>query len=355
MSTTVQAGDVAIDYSYARPFPDRIVAAGVQLVVRYISPNRAHPKNLTLAERDALHRAGLGILLVWENAVTDPLQGAPLGAAHGTMARNYVQYLGYPPDLEILVAVDFNVQASQVPTVVAHLNAFRGSSGWPQGTYGKDSIVTIAANAGLSTLGWQTVAWSQGRISPHAHVLQHARPVHPSVPPLGAVDDNTVLRPFKVWSTVPDPAPPPQPPPEDDMTRALFNCKDAGTLLWAEIDAGGAALQVWWTGYGDDPNVKEAIRLHTSAPGLVTADIAIANLAGTYFRGTLPATLKPEYFANAAELRTQLALLALLSAPPTAVDQQARDDALAAHTAVAHTAAELVRFETAIAATVPRP
>lgn len=207
-------GDIAIDYSFARPSPQAIAAAGVRLVVRYISPTRSNKKNLTVAERDALLAAGLSILLVWENSTTDPLHGHQLGVVHGSQARNFATDLGYPVDMPIIVACDFDVQAAQLPVVLLYLAGFKEGSRWAQGAYGKDLLITAAHDAGVSTLGWQTVAWSGGRKSPHADCLQHAKPTHPSVPPLGAVDDNTVLRQFRAWSLAPDPQP--QPPQEDD-------------------------------------------------------------------------------------------------------------------------------------------
>jgi hypothetical protein len=202
-------GDIAIDYSSARPDPAAIVAAGVRLVVRYMSPRRTNPKNITAAERDALLAAGLSILLVWEAVTTDPLQGAPLGAIHGIQAGAFALDLGYPADLPIIVAVDFGVSSAQMPAVLAYLGAFQAASGYPQGAYGSDTLVTAAYNAVVSTLGWQTRAWSQGRLSPHADVRQEIGFVHPAVAALGSVDDNTVLRPFTAWSTsMPSPTEP---------------------------------------------------------------------------------------------------------------------------------------------------
>lgn len=207
----LQPGDIALDYSFSRPSVPAMVAAGVRLVVRYISSNRGNPKNLSLAERDAILGGGLALLLVWEQSAADPAQGALTGAKHGSAAASYAHDLGYPTDIPIIVAVDFDVQPAQMAAVLHYLEAFKQASGWRQGVYGKDAMVTAAHDAGVSELGWQTRAWSKGRRSPHADCLQEIGFVHPGLDRLGSVDDNTVLRPFAAWSTG---SAPPEPDPQ---------------------------------------------------------------------------------------------------------------------------------------------
>lgn len=230
----LQPGDIALDYSFSRPSVPAMVAAGVRLVVRYISSNRANPKNLNLAERDAILAGGLALLLVWEQSAADPAQGALTGAKHGSAAASYAHDLGYPTDIPIIVAVDFDVQPAQMAAVLHYLEAFKQASGWRQGVYGKDAMVTAAHDAGVSELGWQTRAWSKGRRSPHADCLQEIGFVHPGLDRLGSVDDNTVLRPFAAWSTAADPLPPPSVPQESDMPH--FVVDETGDIWLDEID-----------------------------------------------------------------------------------------------------------------------
>lgn len=204
----LQPGDIGIDYSFSRPPAAAIAAAGVRVVVRYISSARTNPKNITAAERDSLLAAGLGLLLVWEQGAADPAQGAVLGATHGLAAGDFARALAYPVALPVIAAVDFGVTLTQMPAVLHYLAAFRqASGGYPLGVYGNDRVVTAATEAGLSVLGWQTRAWSQGRRSPYTDCRQEIGFVHPTVAALsaahGAVDDNTVLRPFEAWSLTP--------------------------------------------------------------------------------------------------------------------------------------------------------
>lgn len=247
----LQPGDIAIDYSFARPAPAAIAATGCRMVCRYISPNRAHKKNLTAAERDALLEADLSLLLVWENATTDPLKGASLGAVHGKLAGDFARDLGYPAEMPLIVAVDFDAQPAQFETILDYHVAFEANAGFAIGTYGKAAIVSFLALRGVTVFGWQTVAWSHKVVSPQAHCLQHATPVHPTVPPLGAVDDNTVLQAFAAWSMAPDvfepetgPTPAPSPTPKDpDMALIITNTDkhaghDVGAQRWLMMDDG---------------------------------------------------------------------------------------------------------------------
>lgn len=196
-------GDTALDYAYADPDPLALVLADVKLVVRYISPNRSNDKNLTLDELTRL-LPHVAVLLVWEATQTAPLGGAILGKLHGELAGAFARDLGYPSIYLIVIAVDFDVQPYQMNLVLAYIAAFRSACGYPTGVYGKDTVVTAAHDADLSELGWQTLAWSGGRRSPHTDVVQWIGHVHPSITKsLGSVDDNTVLRSFAAWSKAP--------------------------------------------------------------------------------------------------------------------------------------------------------
>lgn len=304
----LQPGDIAIDYSFARPSIPAMVAANVKMVCRYISPITANKKNLTAGERDALLAAGLSITLVWESGPTDPLLGAAKGTIHGGQARLAALALNYPADVEIIVAVDFDVQPAQLPAVLAYLSAFKVASSWPQGTYGKNTLIDAAHNAGVSTLGWQTIAWSRKVVSANAHCLQHATAVHPAVPHLGGVDDNTVLKPFKAWSTKADrpieTAPPPPPSQGDDMLRLLAPT-DSPARFYAVVDPTGRALRCEWTGEGNDPAVAARLNFYTDAtPAGQDFELAmdVAGLINVSLDGPLPPGFKAEQFANPDEI-----------------------------------------------------
>jgi hypothetical protein len=224
----LEPGDIAIDYSSARPDPAKIVAAGVRLVVRYDSPNPANTKNLTVAEAGNLLAVGLGLLVVFESSSLDPLHGATLGAQHGRAHEQHLAALGYPGDVPSIVAVDFDTQLAQTEMILDYVRAFNDDTSRPLWVYGEADLVDVCVLRGVAVAGWQTVAWSHHRISIHANCLQHATLAHPQVGTLGNVDDNTVLHPFKAWSTTPDPL-----PIGDDMSTVTFEVTGLpGIYMW---------------------------------------------------------------------------------------------------------------------------
>jgi hypothetical protein len=54
-----------VDYSFSRPDVAKIKAAGYSFAVRYLSGGKS-AKDVTRAEYDTLRRAGLNVVLVWE-------------------------------------------------------------------------------------------------------------------------------------------------------------------------------------------------------------------------------------------------------------------------------------------------
>jgi len=85
----------------------------------------------------------------------------------------------------------------------------------------------------------------------------------------------------------PTPTPTPMPPGDAEMTRSLLRCEDADAAFFAWTDAQGFALQVEWTGSGDDPNVVRRIDAQMTA-GATVRKIVVANLIGVSLAGPLP-------------------------------------------------------------------
>lgn len=86
----------------------------------------------------------------------------------------------------------------------------------------------------------------------------------------------------------PTPTPvPPLPPGDAEMSRALLRCADANAAFFAWTDPQGIALQVEWTGPGDDPNVVRRIDAQMAA-GCQVHQIVVANLIGVSLVGPLP-------------------------------------------------------------------
>ena len=201
-TTTIQPGGIAIDYSFARPDPQRLHAAGVQLVCRYISPGN-NTKNLTAGERDALLAAGLGVLLVWEHDANSAAQGRGLGQLHGVQAAQQAAALGYPVEVPIIVAVDFGVAASQVSAVADYFRGFAQGCGRPLAVYGGTVPGDAVCGLGLAQWVWRANAssWSPPGVSvAHVALEQFLGIKHPSLAwAVGQIDDGQVVQPVTVW------------------------------------------------------------------------------------------------------------------------------------------------------------
>lgn len=198
----LQPGDIVLDYSYSRPDPAAMKAAGVKAVCRYLSA-KSNAKNLTASERDQLHAANLGILLVFEEAASSPLQGAATGVAHGAAARAMARALGYPESVPLIVAAqDMSLTQAQWPVVADYVKAFRTAAGWDVVyAYCGTLLGNYLANAGLIQGIWKAAAgsWSTGGNDAAVVVEQLYGYVHPGIAGLGSVDDNTVRKPLTVW------------------------------------------------------------------------------------------------------------------------------------------------------------
>jgi hypothetical protein len=196
-----------LDYSFARPKPATIKLAGYSGVMRYLSNQHPpNPKDLTKPEAVALHAARLSIGLIWETYAKRAGEGTVAGEEDARAADAQADALGYPRDLPIFYAVDFDA----APTaVVPYFAGVRTASQRPVGVYGSARVVEGIHSAGVPYV-WQTCAWSAGKVSSIAHLYQrlHATVAHP----VSGTDENELLRPFPMWTPVPPLPVPPVPP-----------------------------------------------------------------------------------------------------------------------------------------------
>lgn len=158
------------DYSWSRPVPTDLAAAGAHFVCRYLSNDAG--KNLTRAEADALTAAGIAIVCNWESTATRADDGGFTGGAQDARAAlTQARACGIPDDRPIYFSVD------QDTTVGVNISAyFKGvGSVLPLsriGVYGSYAVVKGCLDAGLASWGWQTYAWSRGKWDDRAHIRQ---------------------------------------------------------------------------------------------------------------------------------------------------------------------------------------
>lgn len=81
---------------------------------------------------------------------------------------------GWPRDRPIYFAVDQDITTeSQMRTVVEYLRGAGDVLGADRvGVYGETDVIDRAHRDGVARWFWQTRAWSRGRVSPHAHLVQ---------------------------------------------------------------------------------------------------------------------------------------------------------------------------------------
>lgn len=200
----INPGDLVVDYSFNPPTVPELVAHGVKCACRY-QPGAAG-KGLTVAERDALLAAGVGILALWETTASRALSGAPGGTADGKAAATAWASVGYPAGLPIVPAWDFQVTSQSLALSEAYGRAFAANCApYKLGVYG--GSVIMAALADISVINWQSAATSWG-VYPNPHMRQGLQVTLGS----GIVDPNTVCIPFEAWGAAVQPVPTPDPP-----------------------------------------------------------------------------------------------------------------------------------------------
>lgn len=163
------------DYSFSKPTPAQLRAAGMRFVIRYIgTPQSA--KNLTRAEADALQAAGLALVSNYEAGNAGWMQGGyAAGVAAANAAHPDAVRCGMPPTRPIYFSADYNATLDQYKTQIKPCLEGAGSVlGGPGrvGVYGSVYVVTWAMQDGVADWGWQTYAWSQGQWYPNAQLQQ---------------------------------------------------------------------------------------------------------------------------------------------------------------------------------------
>lgn len=247
-----------VDYSYARPSPAAIKAAGYAGVMRYLT---GAGKAVATTEIAALHAAGLAVGFVYEGdgptRTTRALEGYAAGQEDGRTALTVATALGIPPTVCLYFAVDTDTTADKVAAY------FQGVAsvllGRPAGVYGSYQVVDGTVRAGLAAYGWQTVAWSAGKVSAVACLYQ--RNTHPGPPIAGSspadTDEDAVLQAdWGGWA------------PDTGGVMSGLTRTDMTTIA---ARTGYPVRAAWTTGHGAMGTVQGIMLHHTatsaSAPG----------------------------------------------------------------------------------------
>jgi Domain of unknown function (DUF1906) len=162
-----------VDYSYDRPDPAALVAAGKRFACRYLSDNPS--KNLTRAEADAGAAAGLWWVVVWEEhggGLTTP----PAESAAESIRQ--AQALGIPAGRPIYAAIDWDAQPAEFDDIEIWLRGYAAALGpFVAGMYGSEQVCAAMLDRGVLSWAWQTYAWSGSALDPRAQLYQYSNNV----------------------------------------------------------------------------------------------------------------------------------------------------------------------------------
>jgi hypothetical protein len=170
----------AIDQSFSTANPAQAAAAGIKLICSYLSNDPS--KNWTPAEIRSYHAVGIGCEMNWEGFAAEAKGGATAGAVNATtavrLADALVAGVGYksPTKLGIAYSVDFDTTPGDYAVIDAYFRAIRTVHGgrYLVGAYGEADLIDHLFAAGLIDFGWQTYAWSGGRLSNLADLYQYS-------------------------------------------------------------------------------------------------------------------------------------------------------------------------------------
>lgn len=162
-----------LDYSAGQPGAANIARAGFDGAVRYIGfPERR--KCTTHSELDSYSRNGLGMALVFQDGTGDFLGGYSAGQQNARRARAHADDIGFPRNRPIYMAIDRDVVSEHdFGLMLAYLDGAGSVLGSANtGVYGEYDVVRRALQGGHAAYGWQTAAWSGGKLFAGAHLYQ---------------------------------------------------------------------------------------------------------------------------------------------------------------------------------------
>ncbi len=234
----------AIDYSFSRPAPAAIKAAGCAGVVRYTSGTS---KGIDHAEALALRNQGLWIGLVHEGSAGDAKLGFSRGKADAAADRTYLDTIGCPRTAAVFYACD---TFSTVDQVRPYFQGVRGVALRPVGWYGGLGVGLQLHAEGLVDYIWaaNATSWSgladfaELETAAHAHgiaMLQHLDHPFTSIPS-NAYDYDEVITPFPAWGFNPQGAPVVAPHLNITLAHPIVGYLEvAGKGAWLATSDGG--------------------------------------------------------------------------------------------------------------------
>lgn len=145
---------------------------GYTFAMRYVVP-QIQGKLVPIQEIAAAHKNGVDVGFIYETSGTTWQGGRQSGLADGEVARKTLIALGAPYSVACYHAVDSQALAGQMHIVHDWLEGvITGMEPYNTGVYGEFDVVEMAYANFPHVRRWQTKAWSFGKVSDHAHIIQ---------------------------------------------------------------------------------------------------------------------------------------------------------------------------------------
>lgn len=205
---------LGIDFAWTRPSAANAKAAGYLFGLGYLSTDST--KNLTAQVIADYHGQGLGVGAVWETTVHAAEGGAAGGVRDAEAAYGQAHALGFPAGTCVYFAVDEQVSVNLIAPYFQAIACAANTWGYRHGVYGSLMVVEGVLAHGWASLGWQTSAWSAGKVSAKAALYQrqsHTRPPIAGVASNAYDEDVQLAADAGLWLPGSPTPPPPRPAP----------------------------------------------------------------------------------------------------------------------------------------------
>lgn len=184
-----------------------VKARGYTFVMRYIVPS-IPGKLITKSEIAAIHAQQLDLGMVYETTGTTFRMGQKGGLTDGQAARGAMIRLGAPRSCAAYHAIDSQVSASDMPSLIEWAKAVRGAMlPYSTGFYGPFNALSVIKQNLSGVYTWQTSAWSDGQWLSGADMRQQGTVV------IGGIDcdvDKILFPDWGQWHWLPTIQPEPK-------------------------------------------------------------------------------------------------------------------------------------------------
>lgn len=230
------ASRMGVDYSFDRPSPSGLGAAGYTFAARYLSSQTC--KNLTANEASTLGAAGIDIVVNWENDTTDVQGKFNGGVAAAVAAEQETAAAGMPGGRPIYFAIDFDAQVGDQATINAYFDGVASVIGTARvGAYGGYGPISRLFDAGKIVWGWQTFAWSNGMWDTRAQLRQVQDGV--TIAGGGCDIDQAMAPDFVQWRNTA--------PPQSPQRCSGYDCDNLDPTQSAAASTGALCSSGSWT------------------------------------------------------------------------------------------------------------